>query len=93
MEVVASVSGADDGGSEMSKLEELMALARECGNIERRHCIGKAQGFDVRDAYEAIQSALKAVVEDAERWRAFLATRPQEHHEVINAAIDAARKP
>ena len=52
-----------------SKLDELMALARECGNIERRHCIGKAQGFDVRDAYAALQDALKAVVEDAERYR------------------------
>ena len=52
-----------------SKLDELMALARECGNIERRHCIGKAQGFDVRNAYATLQSALKAVLDDAERYR------------------------
>lgn len=53
----------------MIKLDELMALARECGNIERRHCIGKAQGFDVRNAYAELESALKALVEDAERYQ------------------------
>jgi len=85
-----------------SKLDELMALARECGNIERRHCIGKAQGFDVRDAYTALQDALKAVVEDAERYR-WLRRRQVEcaphiaiaEHaaEKMDRAIDAARKP
>ena len=86
----------------MSKLDELMALARECGNIERRHCIGKAQGFDVRDAYAALEDALKAVVEDAERyrwmrnfgreedWQQWWELDPQEK---LDAAIDAARKP
>lgn len=30
------------------------------------------------------------MVRDAERWRTFLATRPSNTHEVVNAAIDAA---
>ena len=34
---------------------------------------------------------IDALEADAERWRAFLSTRPPETHEVICAAIDAAR--
>lgn len=35
-------------------------------------------------------SVSDGVVRDAERWRTFLATRPSNTHEVVNAAIDAA---
>lgn len=39
-------------------------------------------------------NAKRAALEvDAERWRMFLATRPQNTHAVIKDAIDAARKP
>ena len=31
-----------------------------------------------------------ALARDAARWRAFLLTRPADHHDTINAAIDAA---
>ena len=40
-------------------VESLMALAREAGNMDRRCCIGKASGYDVRDAYAALESALR----------------------------------
>jgi hypothetical protein len=40
-------------------IETAMNLARECGQIERRYCIGKAQGFDVRDSYIALESHLR----------------------------------
>jgi hypothetical protein len=39
--------------------DEAMRLARDCGDIERRACIGKAQGFDVRNAYEALAAHLR----------------------------------
>lgn len=41
-----------------ARIKEAMRLAREAGDIERRHCIGKAQGFDVRDAYASILHSL-----------------------------------
>jgi hypothetical protein len=43
-------------------LAELMRLARACGNIERRHCIGKAQGFEVRDAYFELEYFARAAL-------------------------------
>ena len=39
-------------------VDALEAIAREVGQVERRHCIGKAQGFDVRDAYSELRAAI-----------------------------------
>lgn len=43
----------------MSTEPELMNLAQEWCDMERRMCIGKAQGFDVRDAKAAFMVALR----------------------------------
>lgn len=45
----------------------------------------------IAGAFESLRAEVAALRADAERWRAFLATRPQSTHEVICAAIDAAR--
>ena len=45
------------------QITALMALARQCGDIERRHCIGKAQGFDVRNAYAELESAITSLLD------------------------------
>ena len=43
-----------------AQIKALMALAHEAGDVDRRCCIGKASGFDVRDAYADLESALRA---------------------------------
>lgn len=40
-------------------VDDLMALAREIGDIERRHCIDKASGFDVRNDYAELRAAIE----------------------------------
>ena len=44
-----------------TQIASIMALAREAGNVDRRCCIGKASGYDVRDAYAALEAALRAI--------------------------------
>lgn len=39
-----------------------------------------------------LERELEAVRKDAERWRTFLSTRPENTHEVILQAIDAAKE-
>jgi hypothetical protein len=46
-------------GVAMTTIEDLMNYAREAGNMERRMCIGKAQGFDVRNAYNELRAAIE----------------------------------
>jgi hypothetical protein len=43
----------------MTTIDDVMLLAREVGDIERRRRIGKAQGFDVRDAYAELRAAIE----------------------------------
>ena len=56
----------------MTTIEDVMNYAREAGNMERRMCIGKAQGFDVRNAYNDLRAAIEqyaaaAVLAERER--------------------------
>lgn len=40
-------------------VDALEAIAREVGQVERRHCIGRAQGFDIRDGYAELCAAIE----------------------------------
>lgn len=40
-------------------VDVLEAIAREVGQMERRHCIGRAQGFDIRDGYAELRAAIE----------------------------------
>ena len=60
--------------------------------ITRGYADGKVP--DTPDPWADVRrltAEVQALRDDAERWLTFLATRPQAHHETINAAIDAAR--
>lgn len=80
----------------MTTIEDVMYYAREAGNMERRMCIGKAQGFDVRNAYNDLRAAIEqyaaaavlAEREDADRYRLL---RRGQHWSVIDGVGDVLR--
>lgn len=43
----------------MTTIEEVMRYALEAGDMDRRMCIGKAQGFDVNNAYAELRAAIE----------------------------------
>jgi hypothetical protein len=43
----------------MTTIEDVMRYAFEAGYMDRRMCIGKAQGFDVSSAYDALRAAIE----------------------------------
>lgn len=49
----------------MTTPDEVKRLERELCDIERRACIGKAQGFDVRDARRELHAAIDALAGQA----------------------------
>lgn len=73
--------------------EEIRKAAQDSGALMR--------GAQVEDAIDIVRAAIVVYKRknegppaqdavDAERWRAFLSTRPESTHEGINQAIDAA---
>ena len=67
---------------------QIDALREENENL-RKAC---ATGWGEPVLVNTLRAEVEKLRADAERWRAFLGTRPANTHEVICAAIDAAMK-